>query len=70
MVLLRSLSSVSPTFLATARYRASSICFVRTDSFPVHLLFSQELFAVTIDKGAKYKEQELLRCFSFSVVTF
>ena len=41
--LLRSLSSVPATFLATCRHRDSSMCFVRIGSLLAHLLFSQEL---------------------------
>ena len=37
MVLLRSLSSAPPTFLASYRYRASSMCFVQLTSLLVHL---------------------------------
>ena len=39
-MLLRSLSSAPVTFLATSRYRASSICFVQLVSLLVPLLFS------------------------------
>ena len=53
MVLLLSLSTVPPPFLATPRCRASSICFVQIDSLLVHLLFLGSTCFVTIDKGAK-----------------
>ena len=46
VVLLRSLSSVPPTFLAASRYRAASICFVQIDALLVHLLFSGALSQV------------------------
>ena len=54
MVLLRSLSSVPPTFLATYRYQASSICFVRIESLLVQLLLTQELLLLQ-STGAQSK---------------
>ena len=43
VVLLRPLSSVPLTFLATSRYRASSVCFVQLVALPMHLLLSGAL---------------------------
>ena len=53
VVLLRSLLSVPPTFLATSRYRASSMCLVQIDSLLAHLSSLRSSYFVTIDRGAK-----------------
>ena len=59
VVLLRSLSSVPLTFLATSRYRASYMCFVQLVSLLMRLLFSGAialLFLSWQHRGTQYRK--------------
>ena len=59
VVLLRSLSSVPRTFLATSRNQTSSMCFIQIVSLLVHLVFAGALASLqsTWAQSIEYQEQ-------------